>query len=123
VFNIFLFLCFLFQICIWLCFYLTYTCCLCFTFSDKHPSLDELSETPMTLKACTVNLEQSCDANRDVKIRRCDKEIQYFLEPTLIYSAYCFGKSVNILIYSRINSCKVLSIFVRKFFFFFFFFF
>ena len=68
-----------------------------FVLSEKHPSIDDLSETPETHMACVLDFDDSCSVEVNVEIRKCGKEIQYYLKSTLIYSAYCFGKSLNTL--------------------------
>ncbi|XP_060602736.1 uncharacterized protein LOC132755829 [Ruditapes philippinarum] len=58
---------------------------------DEHPSLDDLNDIGIEREACMVSLEETCGTTVNVRIRKCDKEIQYYLKPTIIYSAYCFG--------------------------------
>jgi len=60
-------------------------------FSETHPDVDVLSETPVNAVACLSNFQMSCDVTYNVMIRKCDDAIQYFLPHTGMFSAYCFG--------------------------------
>ncbi|XP_060570056.1 uncharacterized protein LOC132728427 [Ruditapes philippinarum] len=57
---------------------------------DTHPSLRSLSTTPTNVIACLRDYLFPCDIQYEVKIRRCENEIQYFLPETKGYSAFCF---------------------------------
>ncbi|XP_060592666.1 von Willebrand factor D and EGF domain-containing protein-like [Ruditapes philippinarum] len=59
---------------------------------DTHPLIDTLSETPITVTACVLDHLYPCDLHYQVKIRKCGREIQYYLPPTKLYRAFCFKK-------------------------------
>ena len=61
-------------------------------FSDKHPLVASLNETPVHRKACVLEFDEPCIIEEDVLIRKCGEEVQYYLKSSFIYSAYCFGK-------------------------------
>ncbi|XP_060567359.1 uncharacterized protein LOC132726108 [Ruditapes philippinarum] len=59
---------------------------------DTHPSKDTLNGTAINAIACLRDYLHPCDIQHDVKIRKCEDEIQYFLPPTKPYSAFCLSK-------------------------------
>jgi hypothetical protein len=57
--------------------------------TDTLGKLDEGKEYPLI--ACLVDFDSSCKHRYNIKVRKCGREIQYYLIPTDGISAYCFG--------------------------------
>lgn len=45
-------------------------------------------------EACLLSPVDDCKVKYNIKIRRCDQDLHYFLTPTDGDSAYCFGKTI-----------------------------
>ena len=65
--------------------------------TGTHPEVP--SENPVAAVACSRTVSADCDERYEIQIRNCSGSMQYYLLPTVRYSAYCLGKSDNACIH------------------------
>ncbi|WAR02990.1 VWDE-like protein [Mya arenaria] len=68
---------------------------------DPHPDTATLTNEPVQVTACTLNLNMACLTAYTIYIRKCGKEVQYLLTSSIPYGGYCFDEGQTL--YDPIN--------------------
>ena len=73
--------------------------------SEPHPDVSTLTDVPETAVMCAFG-SANCNERYFVKIRKCDKTVEYHLPPTQrTFSAYCLGSLTILLLLLLLLLC------------------